>query len=301
MAWPSFILIGASKSATTTIHALLDQHPDVFMSTPKEPGYWAYQVNTPYRHHVTMPEKSKIRTTSAYQALFDPGAGAIARGESSTQYISTPGIAPYLREHLPDVKLIAVLRHPVERAFSAYMHLVREGRETETDFRRALELEEERIREGYGNLWHYKNQGYYYKQLKLFYDVFPEKQIQVYLYDEFVSNPAAMLESLFCFIGVPATFRPELRERRNVSGVPRARWLYRALLSENLCKEVVKRLVPRVWCRRVKEYVAAGIMKKVQLPADCAHELSESYQEDMASLESLIGKDLSEWRVRHAG
>jgi len=113
MAWPTFLLIGAAKSATTTIHALLDQHPDIYMSWPKEPGYWAFEAETPYQYQMVTGAEQLVRNRKDYEALFEPGREMRARGESSTQYLTTPGLAPLLRDRLPEVRLMVMLRHPV--------------------------------------------------------------------------------------------------------------------------------------------------------------------------------------------
>lgn len=301
MAWPTFIIIGAAKSATTTIHALLDQHPEIHMSWPKEPGYWAFEADTPFRHHLVTPLDTMVTDSGDYQALFEPGRDAQARGESSTQYMTTPGLAKVLRERLPDVRLVAVLRHPVERAYSAYMHLVREGQETERDFSQALELEEERRHQGFGNLWHYVHSGFYARLLRDYYEIFPPEQILVCLYDEFTNEPVKTLQKIFQHVGASANFQPELKEKRNVGGHPRSRMVMRLVKNPGIWKEGLKPILPRVWRRRMKETLLSVLMKKEALSPSCASRLSLIYREDMMELETLIGKDLGMWIHRYGG
>ncbi|RKY52088.1 MAG: sulfotransferase, partial [Candidatus Neomarinimicrobiota bacterium] len=119
----------------------------------------------------------------------------------------------------------------MDRAFSAYTHLVREGRENET-FERALELEDERIKKGYSFIWHYKNVGFYYEQVKDYLENFSD--VKVCLYDDLRKDPIKLVQDIFGFLGVDDNFVPaNIGEKYNVSGVPKSKSLHRFLRTDN--------------------------------------------------------------------
>lgn len=111
---PTFLVIGAMKAGTTSLHAYLSSHPDVFMTTPKEPNFFVEGQG--WRNGVAW-----------YESLFEGAAGARARGEASTSYAKHPffqGVPARIKHVVPGVRLLYVLRHPIERMVSHYVHLV---------------------------------------------------------------------------------------------------------------------------------------------------------------------------------
>ena len=134
---PEFLIIGAPKAGTTALHSALALHPDVFMTTPKEPKYWMCGDAPP--PHWTGPgdahsQQEWVWRRRDYEALFEPGAQHRARGESTPFYLWSYPAQRRIAEHLPDVKLIAVVRDPIDRAYSNWMHLWSDGLEREPDF-----------------------------------------------------------------------------------------------------------------------------------------------------------------------
>ena len=111
---PDFLVIGAAKSGTSTLHHLLDQHPGIYMSAVKEPCFFDVDVGW-------------SRGWSWYHDLFDPASSNQLCGESSTNYTRIPqvsGVPERIHAAMPDVKLIYLMRHPVDRAYSHYVHRV---------------------------------------------------------------------------------------------------------------------------------------------------------------------------------
>ena len=149
---PTFLIIGADNSGTTALHRYLGQHPDIFISQPKELKFFPWENLKPdYRGPGDEADLSSVITSvEEYRAYFAAGAGYTARGESSPQYIYFSRAAERIRHHIPDAKLIAVLRHPAERAYSHYLMLRRDGRETLT-FGEALAAEGRRINDRWGH------------------------------------------------------------------------------------------------------------------------------------------------------
>ena len=129
---PDFIIVGAPKAGTTALHSALAQHPEVFTTTPKEPKYWLCG-DAPPPHWIgpgdAHSQQEWVWRRRDYDALFRPAAGHQVRGESTPFYLWSYPAHRRIAEHLPDVKLIAVVRDPIDRAYSNWMHLWSDGLE----------------------------------------------------------------------------------------------------------------------------------------------------------------------------
>lgn len=143
---PNFFIVGAAKSGTTSLYHYLKQHPEIYMSPVKEPKYFLASINKfPHNGPGDIEvDKKIIRTWDEYLKLFSNASVEKCIGEASCGYLYyCELVAPSIKRISPEAKIIIVLRNPVERAFSAYCYLFREGRET-LSFEEALKIEEER-------------------------------------------------------------------------------------------------------------------------------------------------------------
>src|SRR5438067_1876114 len=147
---PNFFIVGAARSGTTSFNRYLSQHPQVYITPRKEVHFFA-------AHHFprTGPgdeaiNRRVIGEEEQYAQLFAGVAGEKAIGESSVFYLCFPGTAERIAQAVPDAKIIVLLREPVDRAYSSYMHLVRYGRE-HLGFEEGLSHEEERRQKGFEN------------------------------------------------------------------------------------------------------------------------------------------------------
>ena len=140
MRWPTFLIIGAGRSGTTSLYHYLGQHPDIFMSPVKEPGFFAYEDETRpligAYGEAELPGYSTRRED--YEALFADVSVETAAGEASVDYLYLPRAARRIRRHVPQARLIAILRQPADRSHSQFWARVASGREPLTDFEEAL-------------------------------------------------------------------------------------------------------------------------------------------------------------------
>jgi hypothetical protein len=302
MTWPSFLLIGAAKAGTSSVFAYLGQHPEVFVSPVKEPNYFALagQRVAYAGPGDTIVNRASITDGHRYRALFRGATGVRARGEASTLYLYAPGAAAAIRREVPDARIIAILRDPVERAYSSFLHMRRDGRETVESFEEALELEESRIGQHWEHLWHYTGLGHYHAQLQRYFALFPREQIGVWLYDDLEADPGRVLREVFTFLGVDPTFEPDMSVRHKVAGTPRSKTLHAILTQPNPAKSIAKRLLPAGVRSRVY-----GVMmqRNVQehrelMRAETRQRLQALFRADVEQLEGLLERDLSAWTGR---
>jgi hypothetical protein len=295
MSMPNFLIIGAAKSGTSALYHYLRQHPQIYMSPVKEPHFFAFEGRKPHGQGPGDTIGSAITSLEDYQALFKKTAAETAIGEASTSYLYISGAAERIQHYIPEVKLIAMLRHPAERAYSAFMHLVREGREPLADLAQALREEETRIHNNWGPLWHYTQGGYYYSQLKRYFDRFDRGQIKIYLYEDFTTKPHGVIQNIYQFLEVDETFTPDIDIRYNTSGTPKNELLHTFLIKKNPVKTILKTFFPAKLRRHIRNNLMNRNLVKLPLSPALRRQLIDVYREDILKLQELIQRDLSLW------
>lgn len=218
MTLPNFLIIGAAKAGTTSLYRYLDQHPQIYMSPIKEPNFFALEgqpLDFCGPGDAQYIRRFSVTDPDAYEALFAGVRDEVAVGEASALYLYSPAAPVNICHYAPQMKLIAILRHPVERAYSAFLHLLRDEREPLTDFSCALGAEETRVRRGWEHIWHYRRMGFYAEQLWRYYRHFGRDQIRVYRYEELRDEPERLTADIFEFLGVDPSFTPDMSVRHN--------------------------------------------------------------------------------------
>lgn len=276
MTLPDFFLVGASKSGTHSLYDWLRQHPDIFMPRVKAPRYFCNFGQTDYRF--------RFRTAEDYAALFAPARPGQAVGEATDVYMNYPGVAARIHAAVPGARIIALLREPVQRAFSIY-HMNRRvaGTNAGRSFLEALEADIE-IRRGF--------HGGPGAGLSQFYDVFPRARILVLRFDDLKHDPAALVRRTFGFLGVDPDFVPEFAVA-NRGGIPKRPWLHRMLTHPQL-RMASQHYLPEA-------LVAAG--KRLRERNLAPHRLTEAervgaygyFHDDLLRTAALTGLDLSAW------
>ena len=215
MTLPNFLVIGAAKCGTASLHHYLSQHPEIYVTPGMLGCFFAFEGQTPAHKGPADWELDRWAVTDlgAYEAHFDGVDGEKAIGEVCAAYICQPAAAERIRSHLADVKLVAILRDPVDRAYSNYMHKVRDGEEPLKSFAEAIEAEPRRIRDGWRYTWHYTTRSMYFDQLRPYYRLFAKEQIRVLFYDDLCSRPQTLFRDLFGFLGVNPDFQPDTSVR----------------------------------------------------------------------------------------
>jgi hypothetical protein len=294
---PTFLLIGAAKAGTTALYEALRQHPDIFLPPNKEPSYFAWQGRTldvrgPGDRHALSPYI--VTEWPAYEALFAQSGAAQARGEASTAYLYDPRAARNIQARLPTVKLVAILRQPADRAFAAYLHLVRDGRE-KLPFAAAVAAEPERIAAGWEQLWHYRAMGFYHRQLRHYLDCFGRERLHLIVYDDLLANAGEVVAGLYAFLGVDPDFVPTMSARTNPGGHPRHPRLYRFMAAPRLSRTVLRRIVPGPWRRGFSERLRRWPVAKPPLDPVLHADLTRAYRDDILRLQDTLERDLSAW------
>jgi len=290
MTMPNFLIIGAMKSGTTALYYYLEQHPEIYMSPVKEPNFFSSQEQENAADAVT--------NTGTYQDLFRGGSGKKALGEASHSYLYEPRAAAEIKRYVPEAKLIAILRNPIDRAYSHFLHMVRSGTEPLDDFAQALREEEVRIHKE-RTFQDYIGRGLYYNQLKRYFRTFPQEQVRVYLYEDLSGAPISTVQDAFRFLKVDDSFVPDVSLRRNVSGQPKYKTLDGLLRRQSRIKHAAKIYLPaRMRWRLSKTFddlKTRNLAEPPPVQSKVRRHLIGVYREDILKVQELIHRDLSGW------
>ena len=298
MTLPNFLIIGSQKAGTTSVYNYLKQHPQVFVSPIKETNYFVHVARNPEILPYVPKASLPVRSLEAYQALFREVSSETAIGEASHLYLTDPCAADHIRRHLPQARLIAVLRDPVERAFSAYWMRVRDGRETRS-FEQAVEDEQQGRFEPSLELGgrFYVRTGFYAGHLKPYLRMFDRSRIAIMLFDDLEADATGFMREVFGFLGVDDGFAPETSVRHNASGLPR-RGLLLPLLHKNVLTRTVRRVLPEALGRRAASAQDAWRSRQLSKPAmapEMRRALVAEFRDDIRELQDITGRDLSSW------
>ena len=289
MTEPTFLIPGASRSGTSSLYYYLQNHPDIYMSDPKELRF--FDCNENYN-----------RGLNYYEQYFIPGEDAAARGEVSPpywyrgitfdtdrnyQWTPQDDVASRVHESYPDIKLVFTLRNPVTRAYSQYWKNVRQNRERSPSFKDAIqrELNGERDKTNSGCCWIYKNK--YPIHLKRWLELFDREQILFFVFEKWIDNPERVLNVICDFIGVnPLEKWGHTDQIKNKARVPRSRWVNR-IICDYLDLPGVRQV----------NNLANMTEGYPEMPTDTEKYLFQEFEPIISETESIIGQNLNVWRL----
>jgi hypothetical protein len=281
---PNFFIIGAYKSGTTSLYHYLRQHPDIFMSRIKEPNFFAHEEKA-----ALMRQEGKrfqgIDNMASYLELFSDVSNEKAIGEASPIYLDSPFAAKRIKKTLPDAKLIAILRHPVEAYYSDHNMRIRDNRKLEEGFRERIYNVHNRIQSGEiaGPM--------YGAQLEIYYDLFEASSIKVYLYEDLIKDSQKLYQNILRFLDVDCAFAVNTATRHNIGSIPKIYKL--SVIIKRLNKTAIGE--NRVFRRALLLLQRANMTEIPPLSAKLKSELTNIFAEDIMKLEKLINRNLCSW------
>lgn len=274
MRHPDFLFIGPDKTGSSWLYELLRRHPQCFVPECKDIYFF---------------DRYYGRGMDWYRSFFSEApAGAGAVGELSHDYLFSEEAAERIRRELPQVRLIASLRNPVERTFSHYLYMIRSGR-TRLPFDKALKTFPELI----GN-------SLYHKHLSRYFERFDAAQIKVLWFDDLKDNPRRFGEECLDFLGLDRRHGFDYRTKVREASSPRSYWLAKALKAgANAARALrMERLVGAVKHSPLAQllYRPYAQGEKPVLDAEARARLETVFASDIAQLERLLNVDLGHWQ-----
>lgn len=302
-----FAIVGQPKSGTTALAHFLSQHPQVCLSRPKEPEYFATDL---MRESDELHGKSLyflIRAQEDYDKCFKHCENGRIKGEASIVYAYSKEAARNIYQHNPSAKIIIMLRSPVDFMHSMHMQLVNNAVETETDFARAIELESERKKgqnipssAKYPSSLFYTNRARYYEQLKRYYDIFPNENILALTNEEFRRDNDVTFKKVLDFLGVDVSFSPDF-DAVHGSKKPRLATLNALAHSPQIKKPAYKMLGPRLFDKlgKVTRSITLKEHPRESLNPVLEDRLIKELLPDIERTSQLLGRDLArEWSLK---
>jgi len=298
MVLPNFLIFGVQKAGTTSVYTYLKQHPQVFVSPRKETNFFGRDLDVPLavdEPRQTRGGRQRILTIEDYEALFARVSDEIAIGEASPDYLFNHEHAvPGIQKYVPDAKLIAILRNPVERAYSDYLMHVRQV----VGNRKPLA---QQVQESAASS-HTLLKGCYYEGVKHFLESFGPEQVKIFLYDELRQDSVGLMQQMYEFIGVDSCFEVDTGRQQQTAQVPKNQSIHQLLQTSNplrsLAGSVLRKVMPEERRQQLRSrLIAANSTGKEGLPlsAEDRQLLEDYYRDDVRQLQDLIDRDLSSW------
>lgn len=287
---PNFFVIGAAKCGTTSLTTWLNEHQNIYVCSPKEPGFFDTDLGRPNRLSIADYERLFLNASDEH----------IAVGEGSTGYIRSHVAVHNILSYNSDARFIVCLRNPIDMAVSLHSQLLREGTENVRSFEDAWNLQEQR-RNGKGipffcdepTKLQYGDVCKLGIQLERLLHVAPRERVHIVLFDDMVKSPLSTYEAVLRFLGVPYDGRAVFPASNPSRTVPR--WMSLLMASVRETKRIMKinvsiGLLNGGWLDKM---LSKNTSKNISLAMESR--LQEYFSPDINILEKILRRDLSHW------
>lgn len=296
---PDAFVVGAAKSGTTSLYHMLAAHPSLFFPPgEKEPFFFCFGNQKPKKLDSRIAERVTWKEQS-YFSLYSKAAEDAIAMDASTAYLYRheeviQHMKRYYGNQLSSVKIIILLRNPVERAWSHYLYLIRNGHET-LDFEEAIKPE--CIARRTPGRWGFDYLGYgaYGAQVRAFVDCFPHTLIR---FTEDLNDHNHLLSDVHQFLGV-AHYPQEKGKKTNPSGVPKNRFLVNHMRNNKWLKKAVNQLPENLKHRLLekRDSMMEDFLVKAEMDSKTKTQLQAYFADDIRTIEKITGRDLSAWTI----
>lgn len=291
-----FVGIGAAKSGTTWVADMLDKHPAICLSEPKEVNYFNYLVPTPSRlvyrrKKKSIENKNFSKSVSWYEKHFLHYKPGNLRGDFSTVYFYDEKAPTAIKNLFPEVKLIVCLRNPIDRAYSEYWMLRSSFKIERRSFERLLEEENSMLIE----------KGKYYNLLSRYLNYFKREKILIIFFEDIKKQPEVVLKRVYDYLGVDSSFVPvEIRNKSNRAKVARWKGVVRMMNASvkflaNLRLVFLVRFLKKIGFNKLLLRLTTTKLTYPPMDLQTRQKLRLAFEDDIQQLEKLLNKDLSHW------
>jgi len=291
---PNLLIVGAAKCGTTSLHNYLKQHPDIFMTEHKEPHFLINSEIGEDRVH------KAVTSLEEYKKMFKTEGKYKYKGESSVMYLAFPEFSiKNIKKYLdPDVKIIIMLRNPIERAFAGYLHNLRYNPSEDLSFEEAFDTSEERYHQVTDMTpdTRYLHVGNYHSQVESFMTMFNDN-VLVIMYDDYVDDIDLCLSNVFDFLDIDK-ISVDTSRRHMVGGwVFKSKFLRNLFIPQNNFKSLLKSLLPNKKIRQdlKQKMMNISTVESPSISEDMHKKLIEYYRNDIDNLSKLLNKKLNFW------
>jgi len=297
----NFFIIGAPKCGTTALSEYLRDHSAVFMSTPKEPSYFCFDY----------PGLQYVSLFKDYERLFiSANESHISIGEASPSYLFSHQAISEIYKYNPNARIITMLRNPIDMLPSYHSQLVYSSYEDQTDFRKAWELQADRLKGKHipkkcrePKTLQYGEVAKFADQLERVFSIFPRKQVLVLFFDDFKNNPRQTYEDVLKFLGLTTDNRtefPVINPNKSAHSDAINKFLHSppkwalnmmgAISGSKLHDSIIK-------IHDILKSTNTKASTREALESNFREELSTAFYTQVIGIEQLTGRDLSQWKA----
>lgn len=301
--YPDFVAVGAIKAATSSLHHYLAQHPQIALpKSAKELKFFHWDCQEPVRFGAGPGDdriyENSVKSWDEYLSEFAVTSVTKCVGEVCPSYLFDSHAIKRIAERLPNARIIVILRDPTARAYSHYLHSRRLGKEPAKSFEKALDLEQERVSDGWGINWQYAGQGFYTHQIERLWRLFSRENVRIYEFAEFTRNSQQTLRDVFSFLEVDCDFTVNTSEKHNEGNKAfRSTRIKRLLNQPHWMKDLIRGMLSdQTRDALYRKFYELNSRSAPKIDPRTRHELSIRYQADVEHLEQILGWDLSHWR-----
>ena len=294
---PNFIIAGFPKCGTTSLHQYLSEHPEIFMPEQKELHFFTFKILSKLKNGPKdeLVKETQINSSEKYLSYFQNVKKEIAIGDASPSYINYPSEFLKIKKYLNDPKVIIILRDPINRAYSNYLHLKREHRET-MSFEDAIGAEDERIKNKYSDFWYYKFNSTYYQKIVKAKTTF--SNVLILTIEELDKDPIITMKKVYKFLGVNNNFSfKTISEKFNVGGNYKKNFATKIIFQPSKFKNRIKRLVqPTSFLKIILMRITSIFKSKPEkIDQNLIEELKNYFKDDVENLKKL-DVNISNWK-----
>lgn len=299
----NFFILGAAKCGTTSMHYYLDQHPEIYMSNPKEPLFFESEYEQGLKYY--------------WERYYSGWTGQPFVGEARHRNLYLPYVPARIAKSFPDAKLLVMVRNPVARAYSHYLHRKTHGLEY-LSFEKGIELDMERIASGksfatYEEIEHYKrtvgngqntyfrtyiDSGYYAMQIERYLSYFSQDRLHIVFLEDFTRDPMKTYREILGFLGADLSVTGVDFDAKNKRSTRYKESIHRIVtrlpLSQKLRQYKVYKTIARLTTDMI-QYVEYEVLGNKSMSKKTETFLIDHYKEHNRRLEELTKRDLSHW------
>ena len=282
-----FFIVGAPKAGTTSLYHYLSEHPQVEMSSQKEPDYFSDKA---IHEQGMYYAKNRVNTLDKYESLFVQKE-SVVYGEASVSYLFYENVAEDIKKYNPNAKIIIMLRNPIERAFSHYLMDYRLGLISDS-FENVL-AKISKHKNAHLFYQQYIEVSKYSKQIQRYLDFFEKDSILFIDYEDFKINVSKTVDQVYNFLHISTEFAADINTKHNTFTMPKNK-VIRLIYSFVFLRKILTFLFPIYLVKNIRVLLFKSD-KKPELLKETRSLLSIIFNDDIKKMEEVLAKNYSKW------
>ena len=282
-----FFIVGAPKAGTTSLYHYLSEHPQVEMSSQKEPDYFSDKA---IHQQGMYYGKNRVNTLDKYESLFVQKEGVVY-GEGSVSYLFYDNVAEDIKKYNPNAKIIIMLRNPIERAFSHYLMDYRLG--LVSDSFENIITKKSKHKNAHLFYQQYIEVSKYANQIQRYLDFFEKENILFIDYEDLKNNVSKTVDQVYDFLNISTEFAADINTKYNTFTMPKNKGI-RFIYSFVFLRKILTFFLPIYLVKNIRAFLFKAD-KKPELLKETSSQLSIIFNNDIKKLDEVLGKNYSKW------